>query len=248
MRQPILLRPEPATQARPGRELRLGGLTPFTTIDFPGRLSAVFFVQGCPWRCGYCHNPHLQPRATPPALAWPNARAWHRRRTGLLDGVVFSGGEPTADPALGSAVADVRALGFAVGLHSADMYPQRLRAVLPLIDWAGLDVKAPLDDPALYDRVTGRSGSAAKVAACVEAIAASSLAHEIRTTIHPDWLDDASLLRLGRDLASRGVRHLVLQIARPAHREMAAVPPGYPAPGTLDSLRPLFERLDIRRD
>src|SRR3989338_2630889 len=43
------------------RELRLGGITPFTTIDFPGRLAAVLYTQGCAWRCRYCYNAHLQP-------------------------------------------------------------------------------------------------------------------------------------------------------------------------------------------
>ncbi|MEE7560627.1 anaerobic ribonucleoside-triphosphate reductase activating protein, partial [Xanthomonas sp. Kuri4-2] len=39
----------------------MGGWVPLSSLDFPGRLAAVAFLQGCPWRCGYCHNPHLQP-------------------------------------------------------------------------------------------------------------------------------------------------------------------------------------------
>ncbi|OAD20855.1 hypothetical protein THIOM_003416, partial [Candidatus Thiomargarita nelsonii] len=27
----------------------IGGLTPFTTLDFPGQLAAVIFCQGCAW-------------------------------------------------------------------------------------------------------------------------------------------------------------------------------------------------------
>ena len=49
----------PAEARTPASALRLGGLTPLTTIDFPGRLAAVLYCQGCPWRCGYCHNPEL---------------------------------------------------------------------------------------------------------------------------------------------------------------------------------------------
>ena len=41
--------------------LRVGGLVPLTSIDFPGELAAVVFTQGCPWRCVYCHNPELLP-------------------------------------------------------------------------------------------------------------------------------------------------------------------------------------------
>lgn len=40
--------------------LVLGGFLPFTTIDYPGKLAATVFVQGCPWRCPYCHNAALQ--------------------------------------------------------------------------------------------------------------------------------------------------------------------------------------------
>ena len=84
-------------------ELKLAGLTPFTTIDFPGRLSAVAFVQGCPWRCVYCQNSWMQQRSFDPGLehsSWEELESLLKRRHGLLDGVVFSGGEPCLDPAL----------------------------------------------------------------------------------------------------------------------------------------------------
>ena len=122
--------------------LRVGGLTRFTSIDYPGKLSAVVFVQGCPWRCGYCHNPQLQSRDEAAGPSWSEVMAWLPRRVGLIDAVVFSGGEPTLDPALGAAMDEVRALGLAVGLHSAGIYPRRLRELLPRLDWIGLDVKA----------------------------------------------------------------------------------------------------------
>lgn len=246
------MRAGPAAQAgsKPqsaGRELRIGGLTPFTSIDFPGRLSAVLFVQGCPWRCSYCHNPHLQQRTIQPALPWSAALSWIKRRVGLIDGVVFSGGEPTIDPMLEGAIVDVRALGLAIGLHSAGIHPRRLQAVLPLIDWVGLDVKSPLNAPDLYDRITGRHDSAAGVMDCLQAILDSGKAYEVRTTAHPAWLDDALLLRLGQDLAQRGVRHYVLQIARPVSPTMASAPGHYPAAETLAHLQNLFERFELRR-
>ena len=56
--------------------LRVGGLTPLTSIDFPGRLAAVVYAQGCPWRCGYCHNPGLLDATTPAALDWSQVLAF----------------------------------------------------------------------------------------------------------------------------------------------------------------------------
>ena len=106
VKTPASLPPETARPAvESGKPLRLGGLTPLTTIDFPGRLAAVLYCQGCPWRCTYCHNTELLDAATPPALPWPDALAFLHRRRGLLDGVVFSGGEPTLQAALADALA-----------------------------------------------------------------------------------------------------------------------------------------------
>ena len=117
--------------------LRVGGLTPLSTTDWPGMLAAVVFCQGCPWRCGYCHNPDLIPARGDHEIPWEDVLAFLRRRQGLLDGVVFSGGEPTAQAGLADAMREVRALGFKIGLHTGGMYPQRLAAVLPLVDWVG---------------------------------------------------------------------------------------------------------------
>lgn len=144
VKTPASLPPEAARPAaESGKPLRLGGLTPLTTIDFPGRLAAVLYCQGCPWRCTYCHNTELLDAATPPALPWPDALAFLHRRRGLLDGVVFSGGEPTLQTALADALAAVRALGMQTALHTAGMYPQRLAALLPQLDWVGWTSRPP---------------------------------------------------------------------------------------------------------
>ena len=87
---------------KPG--LRVGGLVPLSTTDYPDHLSAVVFCQGCPWRCAYCHNPHLLPRRSDSEIAWPDVLAFLDRRRGLLDAVVFSGGEPTLQRALPDAM------------------------------------------------------------------------------------------------------------------------------------------------
>ncbi|MBS0444001.1 MAG: anaerobic ribonucleoside-triphosphate reductase activating protein [Proteobacteria bacterium] len=227
--------------------LRVGGLTRFTSIDYPGKLSAVVFVQGCPWRCGYCHNPQLQSRDAPAGPAWREVMAWLPRRVGLIDAVVFSGGEPTLDPALGDAMGEVRALGLAVGLHSAGIYPRRLRELLPRLDWIGLDVKAPLDDEHAHRRITGVAGSAEAVAESVRAVLEAGVACEMRTTAHPALLADAELRHLADGLAAQGATHFALQVARPANH-LPAAPADYPAPATLAHLRAAFPNFSLRRE
>ena len=196
------------TRPAPAEALRIGGLTPLTTIDFPGKLAAVVFCQGCPWRCGYCHNPGLLDATQPGTLGWGDVLALLRQRRGLLDGVVFSGGEPLAQTGLAGALAQVRALGFATALHTGGMYPERLAAALPLLDWVGLDVKAPW---ARLAAITGAPGSGERVRASLALLLASGVAHECRTTWHPGLFPQEDLQALGTELRHLGLRHWVLQ-------------------------------------
>lgn len=207
--------------------LRIGGLQRFTGLDFPGALAAVVFVQGCAWRCVYCHNPHLQPRrpAMASGLDWPAVRAWLHTRRGLLDAVVFSGGEPTLDPALPAALDEVRALGLRTGLHTAGMAPRRLQAVLSRLDWVGLDIKAPLADGGVrHDAVTGVRGAAEAVKRSLSLLMQAGVPLQLRTTMHPDWLPADELARLRAELAAWGAPDTVIQPGQWPVRRAAPVP------------------------
>jgi pyruvate formate lyase activating enzyme len=188
----------------------VGGLSPLSTCDWPGHLAATVFCQGCPLRCGYCHNPTLQPVASPPERAWAEVLALLDRRRGLLDGVVFSGGEPTLQPALGAAATDVRAAGFAVGLHTSGTHPRRLHQVLPLLDWVGLDVKAP---PRLYPDVTGSATVATRALDSLRTVLAGGTPLEVRITLHPA-LDAEALTELADLLQAEGATTVALQACR----------------------------------
>jgi len=191
-------------------DLSVSGLVPLSAIDFPGRLSAVVFCQGCPWRCSYCHNPHLLTR-TSGQLSWPEICAFLRRRQGLLDAVVFSGGEPTLQQGLGQAMRETRGLGFSVGLHTAGPYPQRIEALLPHLDWVGMDVKAPFSS---YPLITGAKGSGERARRSVQILVASGIECEFRTTVDPALLDTVSVIQIADELSTLGVKRWVLQEAR----------------------------------
>lgn len=215
--------------------LRVGGLTPLTTIDYPGALSAVVFLQGCPWRCGYCHNQHLLPVAAAGAHSWDSVRDFLVRRRGLLDAVVFSGGEPTLQLGLAAAAAEVRALGFRVGLHSAGIDPRRLAPLLGAIDWIGLDIKGPARR---YDAITGARRSGARARAALDHVLRSGVAHECRTTWHAGLFPQEELLALGHELLDAGVRHWAVQRCGTADRAALAE--------LLAPLQPRFASLQLR--
>ena len=165
--------------------------------------------------------------------------AFLQSRRGLLDGVVFSGGEPTLQAALPAALAEVRAMGFATGLHTGGMYPERLAAVLPLVDWVGLDVKGPLH---AYDGITGVPGSGKRAWESLQLVVPSGVPYECRTTWNPALFDLDALKDLGETLVDSGVTHWALQQCRaPGLAASEGLPP------VVETLGERFASFSVRR-
>jgi len=226
--------------------LAIAGITPLTTIDYPDCLSAVVFCQGCPYSCRYCHNPDLIARNTPPAHTWQEVEAFLQTRQGLLDGVVFSGGEPTLQSGLPEAIDRVKALGFKVALHTAGVFPARLDAVLPAVDWVGMDVKAPFNR---YEDVTGVAKSGEKARASVDLILESCTPVSFRTTIHPALLSEDDIRELGHTLAGLGAKTYTLQKFRTEgcrDSTLTCIPlDGYPSTALCQELADCFEAFAV---
>ncbi len=192
-------------------DLQIAGLARLSTCDWPGKLVVTVFLQGCPLACTYCHNPDLLDPRVPGVIQWQLVRDLLAKRSGLLDGVVFSGGEPTRQPGLAAAMREVRELGFGVGLHTAGPYPKRFAEVLPLCDWIGLDIKAP---ERLYGAVTGVQSSAGKAFACLRLALESGVDLQVRTTVDPTILSPDDIAELTVVLRGHGVHDHVLQQVR----------------------------------
>ena len=118
------------------------------------------------------------------------------------------GRRATGQAALADAVAVVRGLGFATGLHTGGAFPRRLAEVLPHLDWVGIDAKAPQDE---YANLTGVATSGIAALASLDLVVASGVTHEVRTTVHPSLTSAAALERLACELAERGITRWVLQ-------------------------------------
>jgi pyruvate formate lyase activating enzyme len=190
--------------------LPISGITPFTTIDFPGRLAAVFYTQGCPWRCRYCFNEELQPFDRYDQVIPSKKIAWFlKTRRAFLDAIVFSGGEATSHEMLREWMEFVKSIGFAVGLHTAGIHPDNLEKVLPSCDWVGLDVKAPFED---YEKITQIKQSGERVKQSLKVILESGIDCEFRTTVHPELLGEKDILNIATDISLMGAKKYVIQI------------------------------------
>ena len=72
--------------------MRIGGLQKLTLLDFPGHVACTVFLQGCNFRCPFCHNASLVLGTG--VISEEEILRFLKKRQGLLDGVAITGGEP----------------------------------------------------------------------------------------------------------------------------------------------------------
>lgn len=206
--------PEPSTADGDHPRLRVGGFEPLTTVEWPGRLSAVVFLQGCPWKCRYCHNAELTPLTAAGMTPWAATLEQLEARRGFIDAVIFSGGEPTLQSELPQAILEVAGMGFEVALESNGFSPEALKSALNTgkLDFVAMDVKAPFEEYRLVTQVPS-SGQGPRQSA--KMLIESGIEHEFRTTYHPALLTHEHLRQIARDLAAIGASRWVVQLFRP---------------------------------
>ncbi|MHC1569651.1 MAG: anaerobic ribonucleoside-triphosphate reductase activating protein [Candidatus Syntropharchaeales archaeon] len=182
--------------------LNLGGTIDASTLDYPGRVAMVIFFRGCPLRCIYCHNHRL--------LSGKELVEEHTLEQKIQDaspfisGVAFSGGEPfmQSEPLLRLA-SFAKSLGLEVGIETSGFYPYRIKKLsdMGLIDALFLDIKAPLSNPELYRRITGRKDVVKHVKASLDHALHAGFDLEIRTTVFKGLVGADEIEEIARSLS-----------------------------------------------
>jgi len=187
--------------------MKIAGLQKNSLVDYPEKLAAVVFTQGCNMNCGYCHNRCLIGSGNSGAISEEEVFAFLERRRGLLDAVVISGGEPTLQKDLHRFVRRVRNMGFLIKLDTNGTNPDVLEALIQdkLLDYVAMDIKAPF---CKYRQVCCSPVNVEDLQHSIEILQRGSVDYEFRTTYTPqleqwDLLDIAALIR--------GARKYVLQ-------------------------------------
>lgn len=194
--------------------MNIGGLQKVSLIDYPGKISAIIFTQGCNFRCPYCHNPELvDPKLYKSCLFPKDILDFLEHRRGKLDAVTITGGEPTLQENLIPLIQKIRKMGFAVKLDSNGSRPDVLARLLKdkLLDFVALDIKAPRDK---YQSVVNTPVDAAIVAESVRLVLKSKIPQEFRTTIVKSMLTPKDILAIAKEIA--GAKRYALQRFQPA--------------------------------
>ena len=189
------------------------GWTPFSLLDYPGKLACVVFCGSCNFHCPYCQNPALVlcPESQP-LFSEQNIINFLEARIGKLDAVVLSAGEPTIHKTLPKFMARVKALGFMVKLDTNGSRPAMIKTCHErgLLDALGIDYKAPA---AKYADLTDckTDGLADKIRASLRYAVEHGLELDVRTTVHRSLLSADELRQMRCELDELGVGAWSLQ-------------------------------------
>jgi pyruvate formate lyase activating enzyme len=186
----------------------IGGVHKVSLVDFPGRVSTVVFLNGCNFRCPYCHNPDLARGLAGGLVAAEAVRSYLETRRGLIDGVVITGGEPTLQPGLADFCAAIRSMGYPVKLDTNGSRPACLEGLIArrLVNFVAMDIKA---DPAAYGALSPRKDIGARIRASIDLIMNSGVDYEFRTTCIRPLITPSVMARIAGLI--RGARVYAIQ-------------------------------------
>ena len=185
----------------------LHSIETFGALDGPG-IRTVFFLQGCPARCMYCHNPDTWNEDEGEQITVGEVVSRARRGRpyyGENGGVTFSGGEPLLQADfLIEAMDALRRDGITSAIDTSGTYfDDKSETVIAHCDMVLLDIKHI--DPAKFEELTGREQGTLRL--LIDAINRKEKPVWIRQVIVPGFNDDEEYIHRLNEFLLR-IKHI----------------------------------------
>ena len=189
--------------------MMIHGLQKMTLLDFPGRVACTVFLGGCDFRCPFCHNFELVDGTAKPVMDEEELLGFLKKRSGLLDGVAFTGGEPLLHRDLPELMQKIRDMGYAVKLDTNGYHPELLERILKdgLVDYVAMDIK---NSPEKYARTAGLGEiNMSLIRDSIALLVGGDCPYEFRTTVIRELHEEDDFRKMGEMI--RGARQYFLQ-------------------------------------
>lgn len=176
------------------------GLQKLTLLDFPGAVACTVFIPGCNFRCPFCHNASLVQCCKDKGegmLEREELFSFLKKRSGLLDGVCITGGEPLLYEETFALLKEIKVLGYKVKLDTNGSFPERLKTILEekCVDYIAMDIK---NSPEKYAVTSGNMQCLENVKKSVELLKKGGLPYEFRTTVTGNLHTKEDFIAVGR--------------------------------------------------
>ena len=190
--------------------MKIQGLQKLTLLDFPEKVACTVFTAGCNFRCPFCHNASLVVDIPNEAeMIEEEFLKFLKKRTGILEGVCVTGGEPLLQPDVENFIRKIKELGFLVKLDTNGSFPDKLKDLVKknLVDYVAMDVK---NAPELYGITCGTDERFLEaVRESVSFLKEGNVSFEFRTTVVKHLHTEDSFEKIGQWL--RGTDRYYLQ-------------------------------------
>lgn len=188
---------------------RVHSLESFGTVDGPG-LRYVVFLQGCPMRCLYCHNPDTWDPSGGTEMTAGEILAQFRKNREFYSngGITVTGGEPLLQVDF---LIELFTLCRQEAIHTCidtsgityrggdSGYDRKLEQLLSLTDLVMLDIKHI--DPAAHKALTGQDN--AHILRFARHVSELGIELWVRHVVVPGYTDkEEDLIKLGRFLGT----------------------------------------------
>ena len=183
--------------------MRISGLQKLTLLDFPQVVSCIVFTQGCNFRCPFCHNSALVEGEGEERISDEEIFDFLKKRKGLLDGVVITGGEPLLQKDIRDFAEKLKDMGYLVKLDTNGTNPHLLKELVEakLVDYVAMDIK---NSPEEYPAATGVTGLIDKVTESKDFLLKNTVPYEFRTTVVKGIHTKESLISLAKWIEGAG--------------------------------------------
>lgn len=190
--------------------MQIHGFQKTTLLDYPEHVAATIFLGHCNFRCPFCHNKDLVLAANEMPLIDSNEIfSFLQKRSGILDGVCITGGEPTLSDGLTDFISKIKDIGLKVKLDTNGSHPDVIKYLVTnnLLDYVAMDIKSSLKQ---YPKVCGiNSVDLDNVKESVSYLMSQSLPYEFRTTVIKELHTFEDILEIGHWI--KGCRAYYLQ-------------------------------------
>ncbi|MBF0252480.1 MAG: anaerobic ribonucleoside-triphosphate reductase activating protein [Candidatus Omnitrophica bacterium] len=179
--------------------MNLAGFQKISLVDYPGRISAIIFTQGCNFMCPYCYNKDLVPLTSEYTTEEDEIFKYLEKRKNMIEGVVVTGGEPVLHKNLRSFILRLKEMGYKVKLDTNGTDPEAVKSFVENkeIDYVALDIKTSFKK---YHLVTNNIYAHEKTKELIDFLISSDIEYEFRTTCVPgivekeDFFDIAGIV------------------------------------------------------
>ena len=190
--------------------MKIHGLQKLTLLDYPGKTACTVFTGGCNFRCPFCHNALLVTDIdSSQTYSEEEILDFLSKRTGLLDGVCITGGEPLMNGDIADFIKKIKEMGYSVKLDTNGTFPERLKTLLEnnLIDYVAMDIKNSKDKYAITAGM--KNVNISDIERSINLLKSSDIDYEFRTTVVNEFHTESDILKIAEWI--KGAKKYFLQ-------------------------------------